>query len=109
MRSITIKEAKAKLNELIEAAERGEEVVLMRGSHHVAALVPITDADLQLAPRITDAQSDALWEQVHAERAAGKTRIFESAEDVIAHLQKKPVGPRRVAPKPRAKRVAVRR
>jgi prevent-host-death family protein len=42
MRAVTIKEAKARLNELVEAARSGEQVVLLRGSEHVAAIVPIT-------------------------------------------------------------------
>ena len=38
MRAVTIREAKARLNELVEAAAQGEQVVLMRGAKHVAAL-----------------------------------------------------------------------
>lgn len=36
---MNIAEAKAKLSELIAAAERGEEVILARGGHPVARLV----------------------------------------------------------------------
>ena len=32
MRAVTIREAKARLNALVEAAEKGEQVILMRGS-----------------------------------------------------------------------------
>ncbi len=38
---MNIAEAKAKLSELISAAEQGEEVVIARGGHPVARLVPI--------------------------------------------------------------------
>lgn len=37
---MNIAEAKAKLSELIAAAERGEEVVLARGGHPVVRIVP---------------------------------------------------------------------
>ena len=36
MQAVTIREAKARLHALVEAAERGEQVVLMRGAQHVA-------------------------------------------------------------------------
>ena len=42
MQAVTIREAKARLNALVEAALRGEQVVLMRGSQHVAAIVPVS-------------------------------------------------------------------
>jgi prevent-host-death family protein len=100
MRAVNIKEAKAHLNELVEAASRGEEVVLMRGSKHVAALVPITDADVELAPRLADEQAERLWRQVAQERAAGTLATFASAEEAVAHLSRAP-RPRARAPKPR--------
>ena len=37
---MNIAQAKAKLSELVAAAERGEEVVLARGGHPVVRLVP---------------------------------------------------------------------
>jgi prevent-host-death family protein len=95
MRAVNIKEAKAHLNELVEAASRGEEVVLMRGSKHVAALVPITDADVELAPRLADEQAARLWRRLAEERAAGKVMTFASAEAAVAHLAG--------TPKPRAR------
>jgi prevent-host-death family protein len=87
MRSVTIKEAKATLNELVEAAERGEEVVLLRGSQHVAAIVPITEADLELVPRLTDAQARRLWRQLADERDAGTLAVFEGAAPAVEHLR----------------------
>ncbi|WBU63585.1 type II toxin-antitoxin system Phd/YefM family antitoxin [Paracoccus aerodenitrificans] len=38
---MNIAEAKAKLSELIAAAEGGQEVVIARGGHPVARLVPV--------------------------------------------------------------------
>ena len=37
---MNIAEAKAKLSELVAAAERGEEVILARGGHPVVRIVP---------------------------------------------------------------------
>jgi prevent-host-death family protein len=86
MRAVTIKEAKAHLNELVEAATRGEQVVLMRGARHVAAIVPITTEELELPPRLTDRQAERLWQQIADERRAGRTRRFASAEEAIDYL-----------------------
>ena len=61
MHLVTIREAKARLNALVEAAVRGEQVVLMRGSKHVAAIVPLSAEDLELAPHLTDRQAERFW------------------------------------------------
>lgn len=92
MKSVTIREAKARLNALVEAAERGEQIVLMRGSKHVAALVPLSGDDLELAPRLTDAQADRLWRQLHKEREAEASKTFNSPERAVAFLRSMPKG-----------------
>jgi len=86
MRAVTIKEAKATLNELIELALEGEEIVLMRGSRHVVALIPLTDADLELAPRLSDEQAARLWRDL----AGNKTyrASFGSSEEAADHLRR---------------------
>ena len=102
MRSVTIKEAKAHLNELIDAASRGEQVVLLRGSKHVAAIVPISDADLELVITLSDSQAERLWKDLAAERAAGRVATFDAPEAAVQHLK---VASRRrgaAARKPRA-------
>jgi prevent-host-death family protein len=86
MQAVTIREAKARLNALIEAAQRGEQVVLMRGSKHVAAIVPLSEDDLEVSPRITDAQAERLWRQIGAERRDGSSVVEESAEAAVARL-----------------------
>ena len=40
MTSVTIEEAKAKLSELIEHLNTGEEIVITKNSHPVARLIP---------------------------------------------------------------------
>jgi prevent-host-death family protein len=92
VKSVTIREAKARLNALVEAAERGEQIVLMRGSKHVAAIVPLSADDLELAPRLTDAHADRLWRQLHEERDAEASMTFDSPERAVAFLRSTPKG-----------------
>lgn len=86
MHTVTIREAKARLNALVDAAERGEQVVLMRGSRLVAAIVPVTSDDLELAPRLTDPQAERLWRQIEGERASGASRVFDAPEKAVGYL-----------------------
>ena len=60
----TMKDAKARLNRLVQSAESGESVVLMRGSRHVAAIIPINEDDLDLNLSLTDGQADRFWEAI---------------------------------------------
>ena len=86
MRSVTIKEAKAHLNELIDAATSGEQVVLMRGSRHVATLTPITEKQLELVPELSDAQAERSWARFEEERRQGKIKTFRSATTAVEYL-----------------------
>jgi prevent-host-death family protein len=86
MHTVTIREAKARLNALVDAAERGEQVVLMRGSRLVAAIVPVSADDFELAPRLTDPQAERLWRQIEGERASGASVVFDAPEMAVAHL-----------------------
>ena len=90
MEAVTIREAKARLNALVEAAERGEQVVIMRGSKLVAAIVPVSENDFELHPRLTDAQAERLWRQIRHEREDGSSLVFESARGAAAFLAKPP-------------------
>jgi antitoxin (DNA-binding transcriptional repressor) of toxin-antitoxin stability system len=94
MRALTIKEAKARLNELVEAAIKGEDVVLMRGSRHVAAIIPLTEEDLYVASRVTDEQAARLWKSLASEHAAGKTLELDSMEGAVAALQNEGKAPK---------------
>jgi prevent-host-death family protein len=92
MKAVTIREAKARLNALVEAAERGEQIVLMRGSKRVAAIVPLSADDLELVPTLTDAQADRFWRQLHEERQAGTSIVFDSPERAEDFLRSVPKG-----------------
>jgi prevent-host-death family protein len=86
MRAVTIREAKARLHELVEAATRGEQVVLMRGSKHVAALVPVSTEELELPPRLSDPQAERLWRALASELRDGSSLAFETPEAAVAYL-----------------------
>lgn len=101
MRAVNIKEAKASLNELIDAATNGEQVVLMRGSKHVAAIVPITEADLELVLGLTDAQAEKIWRQVAAEQSAGTTVTFSTPAAAVGYLREAGSEAAANEPKPR--------
>jgi prevent-host-death family protein len=88
MRAVTIREAKARLNALVEAAQRGEQVVLMRGAKHVALIVPLSEEDLEVSPRLSDPQADRLWRQIAVERRDGASVVMETAEKAVAFLRK---------------------
>jgi len=105
MKAVTIREAKARLNALVEAAERGEQVVLMRGATHVATIVPISEADLELSTRLTDAQAERLWRQLEAEREDGSSLVLETPADAVAYLSgsRAPRTARRTSAKGKAK------
>jgi prevent-host-death family protein len=88
MQAVTIREAKARLNALVEAAERGEQIVLMRGSKLVAAIVPVSADDFELGPRLSDPQAERLWRRLEAERRDGSSVVMESPEKAVAHLSR---------------------
>jgi prevent-host-death family protein len=101
MRAVTIKEAKARLNQLVDAATKGEQVVLMRGSKHVAAIVPISAEDLELSFHLTDLQADRLRRQLAKEEAVGRTVLFQDADAAVRHLAELAGRRRRVKPRTR--------
>jgi len=104
--AVTIREAKARLNALIEQARNGEEVVLLRGARHVACLVPIDAEDLTLRTRLSDAQAERLWKGLAQDRAAGCLATFASPEAAVRHLREKGAGR---SPDPRVHRDSRRR
>lgn len=104
MEAVNIREAKARLNALVEAAERGEQVVLMRGSKLVAAIVPLSADDVEITPRLTDRQAERLWRQLADERRDGSRLVFDSPAGAVAALaaegsgrrkRRSPTSPRR--------------
>lgn len=85
MITVTLQEAKAKLNQLVEAAQQGEDVILMRGSEIIAALRPISAEDLEIAPELTDTQAEHFWSELDLK---GK-KTFRSGEQAVAFLKRR--------------------
>jgi len=94
MQAVTIREAKARLNALVEAAERGEQVVLMRGAKHVALIVPLSEKDLEVSPRLSDGQAERLWREIAEARRHGTGVVLEGPAEAVAVLAR-PAGRRR--------------
>ena len=88
MQAVTIREAKTRLNELVNAAARGEQVILMRRSQHVATIVPISDRDLELVTGISDAQAGRLWQSLSEEAERKSSATFKSVETAVRTLRK---------------------
>ena len=84
MKTFTLQEAKAKLNQLVDDAIAGEDVVLLRGSKIVATIRPLTEADLEVTPQLTDRQAARFWKEI--ERSPKKT--FQNARDAVTYLKK---------------------
>ncbi len=82
---LTLQEAKAKLNRLVEAARQGEQVVLLRGSEVVASLIPLSSENLEIAPTLTDLQADRLRQEIKKERK----KTFSNAEGAVGYLRKR--------------------
>ena len=75
----TMKGAKAKLNRLVQLAEEGESVVLMRGARHVAAIIPISDSDLELNLSISDEKAGQFWQMIDSERL----QVLRDPKDIL--------------------------
>ena len=86
MHAVTIREAKARLNALVEAAQRGEQVVLMRGSRHVALIVPLTEADLEVSSRLSDAQAARLWAEIATGVRDGTSVVMKRPDEAVESL-----------------------
>jgi prevent-host-death family protein len=80
----SISEARRELGRLIEQARQGQDVVIIKDSRPVAALRPIDDSDLDLAPELTDAQVQRLWKWSEAQ----PSKTFNSPEAAVKYLKK---------------------
>ncbi|HVM62905.1 MAG TPA: type II toxin-antitoxin system prevent-host-death family antitoxin [Verrucomicrobiae bacterium] len=77
MTKATITQAKTRLGKLIDAALRGERVVIMRGSKPAAAIVPV-DSNGSPDLRVSDAAADFLAREARTELNAGVAQVHES-------------------------------
>ncbi len=87
MTKATITQAKTRLGKLIDAALRGERVVITRGSKPAAAIVPV-DEDGSPALRVSDTAADYLAHEARAELEAGLAQVHESPAAFAASITK---------------------
>lgn len=88
-RQVNIAEAKARLSELVEAASRGEEIVLARHGRPVARISGIKGTDVRrrlgaLRERLSPAEIEALTRAVERPLSeAAKSAVEDGASDRI--------------------------
>lgn len=86
MKVASVKEAESHLDELLTRAERGETVVIKRNGKTAIRLSPVSgDPCLELSA----AEVRKLNAWASQERAAGRTKVFESPADYAAHTRAK--------------------
>jgi len=89
MKLVTVSQAKGRLSALIEAAEKGEEVLILRGSRPAVTLRPVSESDLTLVPELSDKALDAFDREIEADRKAGRLRkLGETPQEIAAALRK---------------------
>jgi prevent-host-death family protein len=87
MTKATITQAKTRLSALIDAALRGERVVITRGSKPAAAIVPVDTNGLP-ALHVSDAAADYLAHEARVELEAGGAKVYESPAKFAAAITK---------------------
>jgi len=71
MKLVNISQAKTHLSSLIEAAEQGEEVMILRGSRPAVTLVKVTEADLHFHPEISAKSLENFEAEIERDRSEG--------------------------------------
>ena len=87
MTKATIDQAKHHLSELVDAALKGEEVVIFRGAKPSVAIVPVA-ANYSSALRVSDAAATYLANEARTELAAGAAQVHESPAAFAAAITK---------------------
>ena len=84
MKTFTISDAKSHLSALVEMAERGDQVLIMRGSKPAVTLVPVDEEDLMICRplRVSDPAAEGLMAEARTELKTGRARILDSTEDL---------------------------
>jgi antitoxin (DNA-binding transcriptional repressor) of toxin-antitoxin stability system len=71
MKLVNISQAKTHLSSLIEAAEQGEEVMILRGSRPAVTLLKFTEADLHFKPEISMKGLEEFDSEIERDRREG--------------------------------------
>ena len=87
MKVATLKEARSRLNELVVLAEQGEIIIIRRNGKAAVRLTIVGEPELELSPK--EVRKLNAW--ADNERAAGRTRISESAAAYAVRIRAKRV------------------
>ena len=88
MMAVTLNEAKTKLAALLNAAERGEHVLIKRQGKRPVALVLVEGNDDEAWPEIPTSALDAFAEELTAEKTSGNlTLLGRSSRSAAAALR----------------------
>jgi len=71
MKLVNISQAKTHLSSLIEAAEQGEQVLILRGSRPAVTLMKVTESDLHFHPEIPAKSLDDFDAEIERDRSEG--------------------------------------
>lgn len=74
MKTFAIPEAKPRPSALVDAAERGEEALIMRGSRPAVTLTPVTEADLAPWPVVPASALADFEAEIERDRRAGQLK-----------------------------------
>ncbi len=89
MKLVTVSQAKSHLSSYIKSAERGEQVVILRGSKPAVLLKPISEDDLDVIPEISPLAAAAIEAEIERDRKAGRlTKLGDTPEEAVATLRK---------------------
>ncbi len=76
MKTFTISEAKAKLSALVAAAERGEEILIMRGAKPAVTLTRVLEEDLAIWPKVPVSALASFEREIEADRKEGQLKFL---------------------------------
>jgi len=76
MKTFTISEAKAKLSALVAAAERGEEILIMRGAKPAVTLTRVLEEDLAIWPKVPMSALDSFEQEIQIDRKEGHLKLL---------------------------------
>ncbi|MBI3467940.1 MAG: type II toxin-antitoxin system prevent-host-death family antitoxin [Planctomycetes bacterium] len=84
MITASISETRRKLAQLIEKAQQGEEVVIIKDSRPVAAIRAISPEDLELKLELSESQARKLWSTLKEEDLL----TFETPKKAVNYLKR---------------------
>lgn len=86
---VTVSEAKSKLSALIDSAEHGEQVLIMRGSRPSVTLIPVDEGEICLSPEISAKALHSFEDEIAKERKSGKlVRLGKFPKEAINALKR---------------------